>query len=288
VDIAELPAAQREWLFECFETDQGYPEALGVKIVAGRGFTPEEVQTGAPVVMIDETAARRLFPGQNASGRRLTFDKKDVRTVVGVTTPVRYLDIAWNDLPDLYYPPDKLGWLMAQAMVRTSSGQPGLGRRLQDLARELDSGLNCRVRRIEENVEQALAGSRLASRLVTSLGVLALILAISGIYAVVAFLVNLRLREAGIRMALGAAPGEVAGHLLRRGLRPVLAGLLLGAAGAAALAQLLRGFLYGASPYDPAATLPLLAALGLAGALAAWLPARRAARVDPALTLRHE
>ena len=156
------------------------------------------------------------------------------------------------------------------------------------MSRELDPGLVARVSPLEANLEIWRTGSRVIAGVSGSLGGLALVLASVGVYGVVSYVVIRRRREVGIRMTLGATAGDVRWLILRQTLRPVAAGLALGAAGAAAASQILKTFLFGISPFDPVAF--IAAALFLLGVatMAGFLPMRRALKVDPMVALRYE
>jgi ABC-type antimicrobial peptide transport system permease subunit len=178
--------------------------------------------------------------------------------------------------------------LRAKLLVRTNGSKEQLAEELRVAAGRLDSGVTVQFKSIEENVNSALAVSRAAAGFAAGLGGLALLLALFGIYSVVALATGRRTKEVGIRIALGAARGDVLRLLMAQGLKPVLVGLAAGLCLALAAAQLLRAMLYGLSPADPLAVGSVALFLLAVAAAAAYWPARRATRIAPSQTLRHE
>ncbi|MCW5978662.1 MAG: ABC transporter permease [Bryobacteraceae bacterium] len=269
--------------------DPGYFGAIGVSLIEGRSFTPRD-PAGSPVAIINETMARRCWPGESAVGRRFAVGRGDVRmTVVGVTRDVRSTSLA--DEPDAeYFVPyaQTPGETMA-LVVRTTGAAETLASTLRNAIRELDKDLPVSdVAALETAVSRSTFVRRFSVTLLAAFALVALLLATIGIYGVVSYSVARRTREIGVRMALGAGRGRIAARVVGQAALLGLAGIAIGLAGSLALTRALRGMLYGVSPTDPtlfaAASLFLLAV----AALAAYLPARRAACVDPVTALRHE
>jgi len=267
-----------------------YFETVGVPLVRGRGFTEDDRQGAPPVVVVNQTMAAKLWPGQNPLGKRFRFfgDKFQV-SVVGVAKDVKYNTLGEDPQPYIYFPlPQRWGGTLA--LLARTAGDPGaVLPTVERAVRGMDKDLP--VTNVA-TVSQALANGLWAPRAVASLlavfGLLALALAAVGIYGVTSFAVARRAREIGIRMALGARRGTVLGMVLGQGMAVVAAGLAAGILAAAAVTRLAAGLLFGISPTDPlafGATSILLAAVALAANL---LPARRATAVDPVTALRQE
>jgi predicted permease len=279
-----------EWVqVTCNETGPEYLRVMQIPLRQGRTFQTQDSGPSAKVVLIDEGFARRYF-ARNALGRRLRIGDSpaDDHEVVGIVASTRPLNFLSDDYPQIYQPIQGLRYLESRLVVAYGGPAAPLRQALQAMAARLDRDVTVNVTAIEENVESALAVVRLVAGGVAALGGLALLLACTGVYGVVAFTVARRRREIGVRMALGARPVQVIRLLVRQNMRPVLAGALIGGALAAAGARLIRAMLYGVSPVDPLGFAGALAMLGAVAAVAALAPARAALRVDPAVTLRHE
>jgi predicted permease len=296
VAFAELPPILDMNLRKTVRADEGdvhdllhrrvsneYFRVLGIRFVAGR--PPSELKPEREVA-INETAASRLWPGGNAIGRTLVAvggsDEGTRYTVVGVVADVPVRSIVSVE-PVLYR---GLDWLAPVLLVRDRS--PATVEGIRRLASQIEPGITLRARPLRENVRDSLAVPIAASRVAQAIGALALLLAMFGTFGVFAFAVEERRREIGLRLALGArGPDVMRAMLAANGWSlggGVAAGLLLAVVGA----LLLRGYLYGLSPLDPIAYLGVTAVLGFSAAMATLLPTRRAARIDPAVTLRSE
>lgn len=270
----------------------GYFQALGIPLKAGRDFRSSDQESSAPVALVNETLARRYWPGQEVVGKRIMLVSKggeQEKTVIGVVGDVRHRSLKTPVQPEVYVPFAQDPWNFATLVVRTGDQNenliPALRTRLAELDPEipLDS-----VAWMEERVAATMSGLRSQLLLVGAFALLALILAVVGVYGVVSYVVSLRTSEIGIRLALGAAPVEAFGLILRFGLLLGVSGVLIGAISSLFLTRLLGHFLFGVQPIDPltlssVSTLLLVAALG-----ACLLPARRAMTVDPVQALRCE
>jgi putative ABC transport system permease protein len=269
--------------------DPGYFRALQVRLVRGRFFT-EQDPASAPVAIVNEAMARRFWPNQDPVGKRFAPGRSVTwLSIVGVVSDVKSMSLA--DPPDLeYYLPYKMSPAPAMTLVvRTTLDAPRLSAVLRATIRELDRELPVsEVATLSERIARSTS-ARLFS--VTLLGVfagLALLLAAVGIYGIVAHSVTRRTHEIGVRMSLGAHPKKIAGMVLGRTLMLGGAGVAIGAGGSLALTRLLRTMLYGVSATDPTVFVAASVVLLVVASLAAYIPARRAARVDPLVALRHE
>lgn len=270
-----------------------YFELLRLPLVAGRTFDARDAADAPPVIMVNEAAARQLWGDVDPVGRvgRITFDREPA-TVIGVVGQTLYHDLIEGEEPYVYYPLTQLtgpaislGSLIARA---APGGAPPL-EALQAAIHEVDPMLPIeQPRAVAGQLDAVLSVQRFGATLLGIFSGLALLIAAIGIYGVAAWTVATERREIGIRMALGAQARRVLGRVLGRTASATAVGAALGLAAAAALARLVETFLYAVEPLDPGAFTAALLALGAAAALAAWLPALRAVRVDPAETMRSE
>ncbi|HEX8722317.1 MAG TPA: ABC transporter permease [Pyrinomonadaceae bacterium] len=276
--------------------EPSYFDAMGIPVVAGRPFGERDDERAPRVVVVNETFARRFFPGaepaREAVGKRIGFkgDQGPWAEIVGVAKDGKYWTI--GEAPELfvYSPLAQRYTSTATLVVRAAGGDPrALVPALRAEARALDAALPLYdVKTFEEHMGVSLFPARVAAALLGGFGLLALVLAGTGIYGVVSYAAAQRTREIGIRMALGAQRGDVLRLVAGRGMLLVGAGVALGLAGALALTRFMEGVLYGVSATDPF-TFALVVALLLGVALVACLlPARRATKVDPMVALRYE
>ncbi len=266
----------------------GYFEALRIPVLRGRAFS-EADRDGAPLtVMINAAMARAVWGDQDPVGKRLRFGGPDseLRTVVGVVPDVKNQTLGETVEPMTYLPLGQYYRSSGYVLVRG----PGIGaRELRGAVLAADPKLSLgQVQPLEELAGVGLLPQRVAAVLSTALGALALFLAVLGVYGVVSFAVARRRREMGIRTAVGATAGELVRLVVRGGLRAAAPGLGLGLLAALAVGRLARGFLFGISPLDPVTFGAVAAVLLLAVVAASWIPARRAAALDPVEALRSD
>lgn len=271
-------------------------KTLGIAILKGRGITAQD-RVGAPrVVVINETAARRLWPGQDPIGHTLSaasgyFAGGDsTALVVGVARDVRYTALESATMADLYFPAYQSGFGGSGTVFIRTERDP---LQVLDAARRelkaLDPTLPIyNVKTMEERAAVALARPRFATTLLGTFATMALVLAAIGLYGVMAFSVAQRTREIGLRMALGANAPRVLRGVLLQGLALAAVGVVIGLAGALALQKVISGMLYGVEPTDPVTLAGVSLVMGAAAVVAAAIPARRAIRVDPMTALRSD
>jgi predicted permease len=264
----------------------GYFRAMGIPLVAGRPL-PESWSPGAPVpILVDRTAARRYWPGEDPVGARIDAGWAEAE-VVGVVGDVRQSRLALAPPPSVYFPQAVAPRLMATIAVRTEGDPLALAEPIRRAVLEVDPDQPVRsVEPLEDVVARTIAADRFFTVLFAVFAGLALTLAAIGVYGVLAYSVGRRTQEIGVRMALGASAGRVLRMVMGDGLRPVAAGIALGTAAAVLLARVLAAQLYGVAATDPASFAAALAVLVAVALAAIALPARRAARVEPSVALR--
>jgi predicted permease len=275
------------------DVGESFFSTYGIPMVAGRGFNAADTETSRKVAVVNESLAKKYFPGLNPIGR--TFEagwNHPIRTeIVGVCGDAKY-DHLRNDPEPTYYAPywqNSNGIEQATFALATSLDAKTLAPTLRQVVQSVDRNLPLLdLRTQDEQIAASMQPERIFAGLTAAFGVLALILACIGIYSIMAWMVSRRTNEIGIRMALGARSQQVQGMVLREAAWMTLSGVAVGVAGALALGRVVASLLYGLKSWDPmtfavSALLLILVALG-----ASWIPARRAAGVDPIRALRHE
>src|SRR5215472_14666456 len=274
--------------FEFNVVTPGFFTMLGMPIVRGRTFTEGEARSDAPVLVVTESTARRLWPGQDAIGKTLRNGEKTQFQVVGMVRDSQASHLGKTDGLFFYTPAGPAAQDRLQLLVHSKGGDAATANGIREAARALDADLIVDVTKLEDNLEAWRTPSRIVAALSGVLGALALLLASIGVHGVVSYGVSQRIREVGIRMALGADGRDVMKLVLRQALRPVVIGAIVGVIGCAAVSQVLSNILYGMGSHDPVAFVGVpLFLLGIAF-LASYIPARRAVRVDPVVALRYE
>jgi predicted permease len=285
----------------------GFFEAFGVPVLRGRAFTPKEVQSGAQVIVVSESTARRLWPGQEALGQLVAVDdalfvsrKRDSKDdkityreceVIGVSRDF-LSDWGGNQGKDLMFLPVAPNGAAANILVRLQTDSLAVMRSVEQTATA--AGLPIRFRdSLAQVVDRGLWPYRMFAAISGTLTALALLLAIVGLYGVVSFCVNQRTREIGVRMALGATAESLTAFFVRQGMRLVGYGILIGLVGGVGfgvlMAKVIPGADFAGTPAFRAFVFAVVTVLlGIVAAVACWLPARRAAKVDPMVALRAE
>jgi putative ABC transport system permease protein len=275
----------------------GYFRTWGIRVREGREFTERDDARSPPVAILSASVARRLWPGASPLGKRIAVADKpgpnDWLTIVGVVDDVIQEGVTTSPSPALYrhYPQvDQTFFIDHMTFgIRTGSNPGAIAAGMREALRRVDRNQPVQeLATMEDLVSATTAEPRFQARLIGLFSVLALVLAAVGIYGVLAYSVAERTREIGIRMALGARAGDVSRMVVRGALALSVPGVLLGVLGALALTRVLGRLLFGVKPNDPATLVMVTVLLGVVSLLAAWIPARRAARVDPQIALRAE
>jgi putative ABC transport system permease protein len=291
---ADIPAAQNRWV------SPRYFALMRIPVLRGRGFDEGDTRRAPPVVVVSESTARRFWPEGDALGAQLRIDdaaaEPRAAQVVGVAADVKHAGLDEEPTPTVYAPiaqvPDGTVSFLANSLnvvVRAAPGAAGLADAVRRELRAVDPEVAAStVRTMDQLVATTVAPRRFGVQLLGAFAATALSLAACGLFAVVSYSVTRRTREIGVRLALGARPSDVVWQAVRRGLAPLVPGLVFGLAGALALGRAASSQLYSVSPSDPAALVFMPVVLAATAAVAAYSAARRAARVDPVVALRSE
>lgn len=266
--------------------DEGYLSAMRIPLLKGRGLAASDDANASPVMIVNETFAQRFWPGQDAIGKRVRVGGRD-HLVVGVVKTGKYFSIGEAPTSFMYLPlrQNDAGNLVFH--VRTAGDPAALMDAVRKEVRALDSSLPvAEFKTMNSALGLALLPARLGAGVVSTFAFLALFLASVGLYGVIAYFVSQGTRDIGIRMAIGARPGQVLSLAVRQGLPSTLIGLGVGLLISVAATRLMSGFLYGIRAADPISYVAALLVLGLVSSGAALMPAHRATRIDPVVALR--
>ena len=272
----------------------GYFSALDIPLLQGRDFTGQDGWETPAVVVVNRTLARRFWPGEPPIGKRLTFDDdpdepSDWMTVVGVVGDVRHQSLVDEIMPQIYAPEAQVGLEEMALLVRTRLDPASVALAIRGVVASLDPEVPvAEIRQLTEVRDASISTDRFRTLLLGAFGVLALGLAVMGVYGVISYGVVQRTREIGIRVALGAQRPEILRLVIGEGMLTVAGGIAAGLVAGAALSRVLVTLLYQVKPWDPATFASIAVVIGGVALGACVLPARRALRVDPATTLRAE
>jgi predicted permease len=293
-DAPNAPSGEQALAFFNAVTPE-YFRTVGMQLLAGRDLSEQDTATSPPVAVINETMARRFFPGLNALGQRFRVEADPGKTsplveVVGVVKDAKYESLREETQPTAFFPVaqsiDKVGSYGFE--LRTSVPPMTLSEPVARAAAGVNKSVSLEFRTLSEQVDDDLMQDRLLATLSGFFGGLALVLAMIGLYGVLSYLVTQRQAEFGIRMALGARPQSILGLVMHDSLIMLAGGVAGGLAISWVAVKLLQKLLFGLSPHDALTTFIAVAVLVTVGLIAALLPARRATRVDPMVALRYE
>jgi putative ABC transport system permease protein len=270
-----------------------YFSVMGIPLLRGRLFNESDSSSSAPVALMSETLAKRYFPNEDPLGRHLTFgfpvNGVVSREIVGIVGDIHDVSLGKEPGPMLYVPFAQAPLYGGEVVVKSTLSASAIVGAIRSVTQGLDKNLPVTdIAQLSDALNASMAQPRFRTLLLGLFGTIALILAAVGIFGVMSYSVSRRTHELGIRMALGAQPGSVLGMVLRETLTLTLVGIAVGVPCALAAARLIKGLLFNVTLYDPItlALVPLV--LVAIGALASYVPARRAMKVDPMIALRHE
>jgi predicted permease len=272
-----------------------YFDTVGMRMIHGRDFTPADDRGALRVAIVNESLARQFFPGQDPVGRRITIGRNSTRRdleILGVVTDAKYQRLQETPRSIAYLPCAQLAEVMAGknlfAEIRSTGPiAPVVG----DVRRELqslDARVPLHVETVRDRIDTSLVRERVLAMLAVVLGLVALTLACSGLYGLLSYAISRQMSEIGLRLALGASRSQILGTVLWQGLTLASVGTLAGTGAAMAFGRFAHSLLFQVSPTDPAALTAAAAVMLAVAACAVFVPAWRAASVDPVVALRHE
>jgi putative ABC transport system permease protein len=286
VDPAKLPAANRNIVSD------GYFETMRIPRLAGRDFTPGD-RAGAPVVaIVNEQLARKIAPQGSAIGKQVRImdaDEPAAATVVGVVGNAKHFGLNEQQLDQVYVPFGQKPLIFTEVVVRTAGDPMSVANAVKSAVWRVDRDQPVwRVRPLTMSIGEQLGSRQFTMRLLGTFAVLAVLLAVIGVYGVMSYAVARRTQEMGVRMALGARATQVVRLVLGQGMRTIAIGIAIGLVGSFGATRLIRTQLFGVGPTDPLTFVWVPIALAAVAMVACYLPARRASRVDPVVALRAE
>ena len=274
----------------------GYFQTIKTPLLRGRAFDARDTKEAPPVIIIDQLTADRYFPGEDAVGKRIGMyvggkeDERVYRTVIGVVPHLKVYGFEETTvLPQAYLSMRQHPQNGLVVLLRTALSPKSLEKPVREIVASLDPAQPAfEFKTMQERVEETWATPRLMTFLLVCFATLALTLAIVGLYGVMAYNGLRRMREIGVRLALGAMPGQIRMMMLGQGMKLLIVGLAIGFVGAVAFSRVIRSLLFGVSANDPLIYAVVTLVLIAASIVACWLPARKASRVNPIVTLRAE
>ncbi|TKJ34609.1 MAG: hypothetical protein CEE38_17195 [Planctomycetes bacterium B3_Pla] len=287
ISIPGRPDAEQRKSLRLTVSD-GYFATMGINLLQGRDFRPTDARKSQRVVIVNEEFGSSFFPDENPMGQFITLESEQYQ-IVGLCSNHKYQDLRENISPILYFPYTQDRWLSINYMIRSVLPPMSLMPAVRRAVADIDHNLPLEGMTTQKLVlKKHLAQQRLFASLSGNLALLALALSCIGLYGLMAYNVARRTGEMGIRMALGAQPSDVAWPILREALTLAALGVAIGLPVALALVPVARSFFYGIEPHDPVTVIGTVVIMLTVAALAAWIPARRAAKVDPMEALRYE
>ena len=268
-----------------------YFQTIGIPVLQGREFDAQDSETAPGVVVINQEMARRYFSGRNPVGQRISLvvENQPSFEIVGMVKTGKYRGLRESAQPFMYRPLSQSYSTRATLVVETAADPKAMLAPVQKAIHEIDSSVPVTdAETLEQYMRVPLFTAHLTGSLLGALGLLALSLAMAGLYAVVAYLVAHRTHEIGVRMALGAQRTDVLKLVVGQGLKLTLIGIAVGAGGGLVLARFLTSLLYGVTPTDPLTFIAVSLTFAAVALTASYIPARRAASVDPMVALRYE
>jgi putative ABC transport system permease protein len=266
----------------------GFWESLGIPVVAGRTFSSADARAAPRVAIVNDVLAKRFYPGQNPVGHVINWNRDDWE-IIGVVGSTRLVSMLEQPEPEMFTSDLQVTPRSRYVILQSTMPVDQLIPRVRTALRDIDPTIAItELATMDERMADAVAPQRFRAALVAGLGTLAVVLSMLGVYGVVAYAVSRRTREIGIRMALGEARGKIRRRVVGSALRIAAAGAAVGVVLATAVSRWLSSFLVGVSPRDPLTLVAATAVLLGVATAAAYIPARRASRVDPVVALRSD
>jgi predicted permease len=289
VEGYEMAKGQQSLSVLSNQVDEQYFNVMQIPLVSGRKFQSSDTPASIPVAIVNEAMAQAYWPKRSPIGGRIQMGNQTLQ-VVGIAKNIKYRDLSEHPLPFLYLPFSQQYESLMTLHVETAVDPASLAGPVLAEIRRLDAATPVQDVQTMQHFfrEGALFGNRLITQVVAAIGLFGLLLAITGLYGVIAYSVSRRTREIGIRMAIGADPGSVARLVLRQGMKLTGIGAAIGLVLSLATSQLLSSLLVGVSARDPEVYIVVPLTLAAISLLACYIPARRAARIDPLLALRQD
>jgi predicted permease len=284
------PEAGKEMIINTRSVSPDYFRTLGIGLIKGRDFSDRDKGDAPAVAIINNDLARIYFQGEDPIGKRITFDdRQSWMSIVGIIQDVKQLGLDSTAKPEVYFPYSQVAASEMSLVVRTSADPLSLAASVKSQIRMIDRNLPIdSPRTMQQLLAESISGRRFNMLLLTVFAVVALVLAIVGIYGVMSYAVTQRTHEIGIRVAVGAQPRDVYLLVLGQGMMLAVLGVAFGLAGAFALTRLMTTMLFGVEATDPATFVSIAVLLTGVTLAACYIPGRRASRVDPLIALRHE
>jgi putative ABC transport system permease protein len=270
---------------------------LGIPVIKGRDFSDRDSFEAPRVVIVNESLARTYFGSENPIGKRVTLDSRllfgtevpPMRDIIGVVADVTHAGLAGAARPVVYIPLAQRPFNMSYFVVKTEGDPARFVSSIRAAVHSVDKDQPIYdVKTLEERIGTSVGQERFIALLLASFSAVALLLAAIGLYGVLSYSVAQRTHEMGVRLAFGAEANDILRRVMRDGMKLIGAGLVIGVAGAAALTGFVEGLLFGVSPLDPRIHIVVVLVLTIVALAACWIPARRAARVDPIVALRYQ
>ncbi len=284
------PEAGKEMIVNTRSVSPGYFGTLGISLIKGRDFSSRDKSDGPAAAVINDDLARIYFPGEDPIGKRITFDEGESwMSIVGIIGDVRQLGQDSSAKPEVYFPYLQVAAPSMTLVVRTASNPLNLAAAVKSQIQMIDKDLPIdNAKTMQQLLAESISGRRFNMLLLTVFAVVALVLAIVGIYGLMSYTVTQRTHEIGIRVAIGAQPRDVFRMVIGQGMILALIGVAFGLVGAFGLTRLMTSMLFGVEPTDPATFVSIAALLTGVALVACYIPARRATKVDPLVALRYE
>jgi predicted permease len=287
----DLPEAGKEPKALYNTASPEYIDTVGLPLISGRFINAEDTAASQDIAVINQYLAKKIWPGQDPLGRQLHLlgTAEKMVTIVGVVGDAKQYQLSDDPVPQVYVPSAQDAFIFATLVVHTNVEPMSLSKTVKEAVWSIDRDQPVwKIRTMESLLQRDVSTQKLIMTLMGAFAFGGLLLTVMGTYGLISYSVNQRTREIGLRMALGAKPGDVVNMVMSQTARLTGIGIAIGIVAAFGTGRLIQSMLFGIKSSDLASLVISAAAMGAAGYLASFLPARRAARVDPMVALRHE